>query len=109
MKVSLIQCPNWTIHEPPMASACLSAYLKKNGHEVTCFDFGIELFNKTEPEEQQVFEMGGRFDEFFTAERLKRYTGEWADRVLETGVKAIGFTLYETTMVASLLLAQVDW
>jgi len=44
MKITLVQCPAWTSESPPYALALLAAVLKKNGHEVTCFDFNIEVF-----------------------------------------------------------------
>jgi len=45
MKVALVQCPAWVTTSPPYALALLGGALKKEGHDVRCFDLNIELYN----------------------------------------------------------------
>ena len=44
MKLTLIQCPNWTVFTPPYNLALLKAVCQKRGHEVVCLDFNIKFY-----------------------------------------------------------------
>ena len=90
-----------------MASACLAAYLRRHNKEVECFDFGVDLFRRVTSQEKQTFEMSGTaaFNSLFPDSRLKSYVNDWAQQVIRARADIVGFSVYETTTRASLLLA----
>lgn len=45
MKIALVQCPAWIIGTPPYSLALLGGVLKRESHEVRCYDFNIALYN----------------------------------------------------------------
>jgi anaerobic magnesium-protoporphyrin IX monomethyl ester cyclase len=45
MRVALIATPIWAMKTPPLTTAYLSGWLKKNGHDVLQLDWNIELFH----------------------------------------------------------------
>ncbi len=55
MRIALIQMPAWGIGFPSLAIPLLSAVLKKEGHEVSCFDFNIKFYKKVSS--QKMFEL----------------------------------------------------
>lgn len=44
MKVALIQCPAWVTTAPPYALSLLGSALKRDGHEVRCFDLNTDIY-----------------------------------------------------------------
>lgn len=112
MKIVLIQSPCWTIHQPPLAAAYLSAVLKANGFAVKAYDLGIELYNSISGEHKHMFEMSNnsywmhKFDETKKVLDVDRYIEKWADQILEENPSVIGFSMYWTTTEISFLLAK---
>lgn len=112
MKIVLIVCPCWTIHQPPLGAAYLVAYLRSKGHEVRALDLGIDLYTRVEEKYRYMFEMGEnsywmhRFTETRKLLDLDRIVDNWADMILDTDAKIVGFSMYSTTTQISLLLAQ---
>jgi radical SAM superfamily enzyme YgiQ (UPF0313 family) len=101
MNIALIQCPWWSILVPPYSLALLSAYLRKEGHNVFCYDFNIKLYRHMESE--------GKLSSFTSTNWYDRdsvlryiednndYIEQLISEVLREDVQIIGFTIYDTT------------
>src|SRR2546427_415361 len=48
VRLALVQCPGWGRECPPYALACLSAYARREGFEVSCFDLN-NSFRESSP------------------------------------------------------------
>ncbi len=112
MKISLVMCPIWSIDEPPMATACLAGYLKARGHEVSCHDFSVELYNEISGEDQgtlsQLYitsDWNDRFEDWRVRLDLDDRVDRWARRILAGGPDLVGLTIYDATRETSILLA----
>ena len=55
MRTALVQCPGWGRECPPYALACLSAYLRREGREVSCFDLNNALY-RASPSQRRMWE-----------------------------------------------------
>lgn len=111
-RVALIQMPGWGIDTPPLSTASLSAYLRKQGYKVMPVDANIELYHLN----RERYERGWRVDvadfwndpaavEGFIRDNrsvLDRYTGA----IIASGAKVIGFTVYDSSYLMSLYLAR---
>lgn len=121
MKITLVQCPAWTIESPPYALALLAAALKKSGHEVSCFDLNIELFQYCKSKfshndsiinaESWSCDYRGDvwYDRDVVAGFIKKNPG-YIDRLLlsivETSAEVIGFSVQSTSKFFSLELSR---
>jgi radical SAM superfamily enzyme YgiQ (UPF0313 family) len=112
MKIALVICPSWTNFCPPLGIAYLSAILKNEGHTVRCFDINIGLENELK---------GGAIDywafsqhhkwhfPYFQNEMLpliKQHLDDKVDEILAYDPDVIGFTVYNTSSLASLHVAK---
>jgi radical SAM superfamily enzyme YgiQ (UPF0313 family) len=103
MKVALLLTPSIFKRSPLIGLAYLSAYLRSRGHEVTALDLNAEVnwpFNDNEAKWQdKVFAQ-----EFLSANNSS--IGSFAERVLRTDARIIGFSVWRPTKYASLALAK---
>jgi radical SAM superfamily enzyme YgiQ (UPF0313 family)/MoaA/NifB/PqqE/SkfB family radical SAM enzyme len=113
MKIALIQCPVWGTYDPPMALARLSACLKKDGQEVSCFDLNIRLYiNRLSVYkdmwawDQSLFWYNeNNVERFFKTnnELIKKYVAEFID----SKARIIGFSVSDASKLASLKIAEM--
>lgn len=120
MKITLIQCPAWTVESPPYALALLVAVLEKNGHKVDCFDLNIEMFNycneQIDPDyiinaESWSYDYRGHV--WYNEEKVLNFMqrnsyliGKLIDSIIGTSAQIIGFSVQSTSKFFSLELAR---
>lgn len=112
MKAVLIQCPSWGIYTPPLGIASLSAYLRSKGCKVMALDLNIDMYLRCEKQHEVYWDES--MNEFWRSETLvekfisdyeglvRYYLGE----ICNYGAKVIGFSIYDTSMFFSLILAK---
>jgi anaerobic magnesium-protoporphyrin IX monomethyl ester cyclase len=113
MKISLVMCPIWNIEQPPLSIAYISGQLKSAGHEVFCHDFSITLLHSIPQYERdtlgQTYLPLGWYNDFkYWREKLllDRLIDRWEHEVLKHKPKLVGFSIYDSTLSVSLLLAE---
>jgi len=114
MKVALIQCPQWDLELPPLNLAYLSAYLKKEKHDVKIFDFNIGLFHEGGKNNKKYwkvsFELDGNWRNLKKINEMGMINGQildkWVYHVLKWKPRVIGFTISMNTKIVSLMLAK---
>jgi hypothetical protein len=111
LDLALIMCPGWGVVQPPVGISYLAGFLKERGVNVRCYDFSVELF-KTFPE-KKYWELN--YPDFFITPRsfdthIKPHLGAFieqcANRIIEDDPRAVGFSLFMSSMNMSLLLAE---
>jgi radical SAM superfamily enzyme YgiQ (UPF0313 family) len=112
MKIALIQCPCWGIYTPPLGIASLSAYLRNRGYKVMVLDFNIDMYLRCQKQHEICWDES--MNEFWRSEPLvekfisdyegliRYYLGE----ICNCGAGIIGFSIYDTSMFFSLILAK---
>lgn len=112
MKIALIQCPAWGRQNPPLALSMLTAYLRAKGKEVYNFDLNNELFQQVKEEDKLLWQLS---NEPFWEDRTKvlKFASDYKkiidghiDKVLRTGTSIIGFSVFNTSIEFSLLMAK---
>jgi len=113
MKISLVMCPIWNTDQPPLSIAYISGQLKSAGHEVFCHDFSIALLHSIPKHERdtmkQKYLVEGWYTDFeYWRKKLSIDTlvDGWADEVLRNSPKLVGFSIYDSTLSVSILLAE---
>ena len=111
MKIALIQCPVWGTYDPPLALAQLSACLKKENHEVFCFDINIDLYLKRTENyknmwawEQCLF--------WYSPEQVRKFFSdchelieEYVNRIISSNAKIICFSVSASSRLSSIEIA----
>ena len=113
MKISLIMCPLWNIDQPPLSIAYIAGQLKSAGHDVFCQDFSIDLVhalprNEKERVTQEYLVEGWYTDFEYWRKRLSidSLVDGWARKILYRKPELVGFSIYDSTLSVSLLLAE---
>lgn len=128
MKIALIYCPVWVDGTPPLAISLLASFLRKQNHEVFPFDFNIEFCRKRSkakigiigtlsmhyfdyfgvryPHARQPFHKFFNNMMFHKFHPFKGLIDRWAKEVMQTGVQAVGFSVYNRNFLLSLYLAR---
>ena len=106
--ISLVQCPDWGIEAPPLASALLTGNLKSKGFKVHIFDLNIALYNCVSNEKKKLWRMG-EYAFWISEESVKELMDEYNDeieeqvnKIISSGSQLVGFTLYYTTVTFTL-------
>ncbi|MFA5090327.1 MAG: radical SAM protein [Candidatus Omnitrophota bacterium] len=109
MKISLVQSPSWSVLTPPYSLALLAAVLKKEGHEVFCFDFNSEVYRYAQRNKESVswgtkgesnsWQEGGYVQEFIR--RNNDFIEALVSEVLDTQAQIIGFSVQDTSVYFS--------
>lgn len=103
MKIALVLTPSIFKRSPLIGLAYLSAYLRARGHEVTVLDLNAEVdwpFNDSEAKWQdRVF-----IKEFLSANNSS--INSFAEMILRTDARIIGFSVWGPTKYVSLALAK---
>lgn len=111
MKIALTLCPKWNNLFPPISLGYLAAALQARNLATCIFDFNIELYNKNKANPSlwgHDFSQGWNDEEIIHSEgRISEaQLQEWAVRVIESKADMVGFTIFNSTRVTSLMLAR---
>jgi len=120
MKIILVQCPSWTTESPPYALALLAAALRKDGHEVRCLDFNIELYRfckeyriEDSVINQESWSMDFRGHVWYEKNNVldfinkyEIYIDELVKSIINSPEKIIGFSVQSTSKFFSLEIAR---
>lgn len=107
----LVMCPGWGVDQPPIGISYLKGFLENFGINVKCFDLSLELY-KVFPE-KKYWDLN--YPEHFITPQLferdilpnlKPFIEIWAEQILEYNPLVVGFSLFMSSINASLLLAQ---
>ncbi|MGD0337129.1 MAG: radical SAM protein [Candidatus Omnitrophota bacterium] len=105
--------PKATYASMPLGLSCLSAYLKKEGHEVSILDLNIKMYFDAKEKDKKLwhrknwnFWNNGTL--FFNKilPRLQDIQEKWVDTLLESGFGIIGFYISCTSQWMALSLAK---
>ncbi len=89
IKVALINSPWWVRYCPPYILGYFAAYLRGNGHEVSCFDLNNRMYHDAEPERRKYWEDR----DFYSIWENKAFISQAIpETVFEKYVKLIGGT-----------------
>jgi len=111
LDLALVMCPGWGVVQPPVGISYLKGFLRSFGINVKCFDLSLELY-KTFPEKKYWdLNYPGSFivPEFFDKDilpGLKPFINVWAELILSYNPRVIGFSLFMSSINASLILAR---
>jgi radical SAM superfamily enzyme YgiQ (UPF0313 family) len=106
MNVALVQCPLWSVTEPPLGLAYVAAALREAGIAVAIHDLEIELFNRVDPSKRPLFAPDTGARKLLGDAEMEALLGEWADRVVATGARIVGLSIFYSTEETSLDLAR---
>ncbi|HAB51841.1 MAG TPA: hypothetical protein DCE80_06680 [Ignavibacteriales bacterium] len=107
----LIMCPAWGVVQPPISISYLKGFLEKGGIRVKCFDFSLELY-KVFPE-KKYWDLN--YPEHFISQQLfdkdilpilMPFISVWGERILQCNPRAVGFSLFMSTINISAILAK---
>lgn len=106
----LIMCPAWGAIQPPVGISYLKGFLKNYDINVKCFDLSIEFYNAFP--QKQYWDLN--YPEYFVVPYLFEkdilpvltpFINIWTERILSYKPKAVGFSLFTSSINVSLLLA----
>jgi len=104
-------CPGWGVSQPPVGISYLKSFLGAHGISTQCFDFSLELY-KQFPEKKfwdlnypEYFINPQMFAEYIQP-TIEPYIDRWAEKILKLNPKAVGFSLFMSSINASVLLAK---
>jgi len=111
MKITLITCPQYGVLHPPLSLAYLAVTLKNRGHEVMPLDFSIQLFHELSEREREIYWDLNRPDYWWgkgSIENIvkKERINSWVEFVVQTNPDIVGFSVYTTNLLVSLVLAE---
>lgn len=104
-------CPCWGIEQPPVGIGYLKGFLENRNINVRCLDISLELY-KVFPE-KKYWDLN--YPEHFITPQifekdilpfLNPYIEIWAKQILNFNPQAVGFSLFMSSINASLVLAQ---
>jgi hypothetical protein len=107
----LAMCPGWGVENPPVGISSLKGFLEKHRISVKCLDLSLDLYAAS-PEKKY---WNLNYPEHFMVPKLfKRniqpllgsFIEKWARQILSYNPKAVGFSLFMSSISVSLLLAQ---
>lgn len=110
----LVLTPSWGIAQPPIGISYLKSFLQNHGRKVRCFDFNSDLYDLHKESPQQKY-WNLNYPEHFIHQDLftkdilpllAPHISSWAEKIIDLNPKAIGFSLYMSTINTSILLAK---
>jgi anaerobic magnesium-protoporphyrin IX monomethyl ester cyclase len=112
MKVALLFLPSWSVQAAPLGPACISASLRKAGHEVNVLDWNVELYHKLDLSLWDLAnDIDWRVPSFFLTRCLPKLAPE-LDKLLEAllasnydvvGISVFGSSLHTTAYVSKFI------
>lgn len=111
MKVVLITCPSYGILHPPLSLAYLAAVLRNRGHEVASLDLNIQLFDEMPESERDIYWNINMPHLWFDRDIIEKTISKekldaWAEVIIQKKPNVVGFSVYCTNLLASLMLAE---
>lgn len=115
MRLAFIQCPAWGTQTPPLALAYMAGAMRAAGHHVMARDLNREFYDEADAELRDYWEVDRRtfwmLRELFEGSELRRHfllkAERWISEILAYQPAMIGFTIYHTSKLASLALANL--
>ena len=110
--IILIQAPAWGVNTPPLATAVLTSYLRKQKHVVFPIDLNIEFYlnsskqfkEKWNLDQYHFWTMPESMDQFLGC--FKNEIEKLIDLIISSDTKIVGFSIYESSELISLHLAR---
>jgi anaerobic magnesium-protoporphyrin IX monomethyl ester cyclase len=112
MRVALVLCPSWSIEVPHLAMAMLSAYLRRDGHQVFTFDLNNDFYHNCIEDYKNKWRQGEDWswvDPVYVSRFVAAHEHmikEAVNKILTTDAQVIGFSVYHCTELISLELAR---
>ncbi|MBM4329737.1 MAG: tetratricopeptide repeat protein [Deltaproteobacteria bacterium] len=111
--IALVMCPVWSVDQPPLATAYIAGTLRARGYDIHCHDLSIELFRTISEEDRKVIgqtyltpEWYEKFDYWKDRLSLDERAEAWARRILTEVPRVVGFSIYDSTLSISVLVAE---
>lgn len=108
-RVAMIMPPAWTILFPPYGTAKLTALMRQYGYSVKVFDINIESYyllkelhdqDYWKTERHFLWSIKENFERYLLPDLKELFNG-LINKVVESDVEVIGFTLYTTSVYAA--------
>ncbi len=113
MKIALIQCPCWGRECPPYPMALLSAILRRDNHEVFCFDLNNSLYCSGPQEYRRFWDDKDLYTFWSSRDLIERFIQDnqkmidfQVAQVLSSDSRIIGFTVHFSSLLVSLEIAR---
>ncbi|MBI3552372.1 MAG: radical SAM protein [Elusimicrobia bacterium] len=110
--LALVQCPGWGRECPPYALACLSAYARREGFEVSCFDLN-NSFREGSAAYRAMWDDKDYYSFWENQSRLEALIRDngpllesFVDRITACGARVVGFSTHTTSFLVSLEVAR---
>ncbi len=111
--VVLIQVPAWGVNTPPLGTALLTSYARKQGYKVFPIDLNIEFYLDRGDEFSNSWELEQSMWFWVTQDSVKRvievyndYINAVVDLIVATKAPVIGFSIYGTSEIMSREIAK---
>ncbi len=112
MKVALAQCPGWGRECPPYSLACLSACVRRNGHEAAVFDLNNAFYHAS-PDYRKMWEDKDYYSFWENRGQVSALIADnqavvdrFVRQILGSGARVVGFTTHTTSFLVSLAIAE---
>lgn len=110
-EISLCFMPQWSINQPPIGIAYLTAYLQKFNFKVHQRDLSIELYSRLPENKKHICE-SFYHENFLDLERFNKstakdvmpYIEEWAKELANSSAPFIGFTILSSNKIPTVLI-----
>jgi len=106
----LVLCPGWYPYAPALGPALLKSFLLANGYEAETVDLGPYFAQNLGPEQPPYFIDGGLLTDPLWVDalllRMPACVDEAARRILAGKPDVVGFTVYHTTWLLSVRIAE---
>ena len=111
MKVALINSPWWVRYCPPYILAYFAAYLRANGHTVSCFDLNNGMYRDAGPDTRKYWDNRDYYssweNEAFVSDIIARTGFErYVKEIAGTGAQAAVFATHTPSVLISYALAR---
>lgn len=112
MTIILIQAPCWGPQIPPLQLATLSSYLRNKQHKVFVLDLNIDFYHKVKRKWKKYWQLA-EYEFWQNNSLVKKFVQEndkliqlYLKRILVYDVQIVGFSVYNTSLAMSLILAK---
>ena len=112
-EISLCFLPQWSVNQPPIGIAYLTAYLKKQNFKVHQRDLSIEMYSRL-PEDKKYICESFYHENFLSYERFNTsvakevlpFIDEWAEELASSRSPFIGFTILSSNKIPTLIIIE---
>lgn len=109
--IALVQAPGWGVNTPPLAIARLSSFLRENNIKVMPVDINVVMYNDNGEKYPDGWSdsVGYFWNNRSIVERFIKQNndtlGQYIDVVVNSGVRVVGFTIFESSYLTSCYIA----